>query len=91
MSNIIAEPLLKYVVSQIKARQKAHGSGVVGNTRTPEYLAYLNSSTSWVKLASGVDISKERLKSEGMSDNFSGTTLAKNRVLFGGTSRVNSG
>ena len=91
MSNIIAEPLLKYVVSQIKARQKAHGSGVVGNTRTPEYLAYLNSSTSWVKLASGVDISKERLKSEGISDNFSGTTLAKNRVLFGGTSRVNSG
>ena len=88
MSNIIAEPLSKYVVSQIKTRQKAHGSGIVGNTRTPEYLSYLNSSTSWVKLASGVDISKERLISEGMSDSFSGINLAKNRVLFGGTSRI---
>ena len=57
MPNIIGEPFPDYVNEQIKIRQTAHGSGI--NTfRTPDQLAYLNSKTAWVKLASSVKIDK---------------------------------
>lgn len=90
MGNIIAEPFLNYVINQIKSRQKAHGSGYDTNPRTPEYLTYLNSKTSWVKLASGVDITEDRLRKEGIRSNFSGIKLAKDRILYGGTARLSS-
>lgn len=93
MANIIGEPLHKYVTEQINVRQKAHGSGVDSyNPRTPEYFSYLNSKTAWVKLASGVNIKSDRIGSGGkdkeISDSYAGTELAKNYILFSGTSRL---
>jgi len=98
MPNIIGEPLRPYVKSQINTRQKAHGSGVYGN-RTPDQLAYLNSKTAWVKLASGVEIDNrnpspdnetayDRASKEGIRPGLAWNQLAKKYVLFSGISRL---
>ncbi len=97
MANIIGEPLSEYVYSQINARQKAHGSGTSGNYRTPEQIAYLNSKTAWVKMASGVMVTPKRLLDEKDSANHSINSgyawdiLAQNFVLFGGISEYIKG
>ena len=87
-NNIIGEEFEEYVRKQIDVRQKIHGSGTPNNPRSVEYLSYLNSKTAWVKLASGVSISEERLKKEGMDASFQGMDLAKKRVLFGGVASL---
>jgi hypothetical protein len=89
MPNIIGEPFRKYVRGQINQRQKVHGSGVNEN-RTPEQLAYLNSKTAWVKLASGIRIGSKFPKEAGIAPS-SWATLAKQYVLFGGTSQLKDG
>jgi hypothetical protein len=86
MADIVGEPIPDYVAKQIDIRQKAHGSGANGN-RTPEQITYLNSRTAWVKLASGVKITSERLASEKLRSTLSNTTLAQQFILFGGTAR----
>ena len=91
MPNIIGEPFPDYVNGQIKTRQTAHGSGI--NTfRTPDQLAYLNSKTAWVKLASSVKIGKN-FKSNSTPEGpeiipGSGGKLAKENVLFSGISSL---
>ena len=57
MANVIGEPFKEYVNSQIKKRQEIHGK----KNRTIQEITYLNSTKSWVKLASGVSLSQERL------------------------------
>jgi hypothetical protein len=89
MPNIIGEPFRKYVRDQINHRQKAHGSGVSEN-RTPEQLAYLNSKTAWVKLASSIKIGSKFPSEPGIKAS-SWATLAKQYVLFGGTSNLKGG
>jgi hypothetical protein len=88
-NNLIGEEFEEYVRKQINVRQKIHGSGTPNNPRSVEYLNYLNSKTAWVKLASGVKITKERLEREGMDSSFSEMELAKQRVLFGGVASLN--
>jgi hypothetical protein len=87
-NNLIGEEFEEYVRKQINVRQKIHGSGTSNNPRSIEYLNYLNSKTAWVKLASGVNISEERLQREGMDTSFYGMELAKERVLFGGVASL---
>jgi hypothetical protein len=96
MANIIGESLHGYVAAQINQRQKAHGSGVdSSNPRTAEYYSYLNSKTAWVKLASGITIKPERIgnggKDKEINDGYAWTELAKNYILFSGTSRLKDG
>jgi hypothetical protein len=86
MPNIIGEPFRKYVRGQITQRQKAHGSGVNQN-RTPEQLAYLNTKTAWVKLASGIKIGSKFPSEPGIKAS-SWATLAKQYVLFSGLSNL---
>ena len=88
MGNIVGEEFKDYVRGQIQIRQTAHGSGV-DSLRDNGTLSYLNSKTSWVKLASGVSISGSKL--EKLSGNINtpqnvGMGLAQNNILFGGTS-----
>jgi putative chitinase len=96
--NIFGESFPKEIIDQIKLRQKHHGS----QKRTPNELAYLNSKTGWCKLVSSIDIKLrtdetgkvvdpddsdlERLKLIGVSKAYSGNELAKEFVLFNGTS-----
>jgi len=91
MGKIIGEQLRGYVRDQIKARQEAHGSGTNGSSRTLEQLSYLNSKTAWVKLASSVRVTPERLEEEEIRGGFAWESLAKHHVLFSGTSTLLSG
>jgi hypothetical protein len=104
MSNIIGEEIEGYVAAQINARQILHGSGTpVGDLtinngaldsnpsypdRTTAQLNVLNSQTSWIKLASGVSVSSSRLTEIGVDTSFQNMGLAKNNILFAGTSKV---
>ena len=90
MPNIIGEPFPDYVNGQINIRQAAHGSGI--NTfRTPDQLAYLNSKTAWVKLASSVKISGSFKSKDDNIVPGSGGKLAKENVLFSGISSLSGG
>ena len=107
MPNIIGEEIEGYVASQINARQRLHGSGTpVGDLtvsngaldsnpsypdRTTAQLNILNSQTSWIKLASGVSVNSSRLAEIGVNTSFQDMGLAKEYVLFAGTSRVGDG
>jgi len=88
MGNIIGEEFKPYVKEQIKLRQEIHGK----QTRTTNELIYLNSRTSWIKLASGVSVEDSRLKLINQQNNtsFLKEGLAKNFILFNGTQNLNS-
>jgi hypothetical protein len=91
---IIGEELERYVQNQITARQTLHGSGVghTGTLRTDKQINLLNSNTSWIKLASGVSISgSNRLTELDLDPGLIGTELAKNNILFSGTSKLVDG
>ena len=89
MSNIVGEEFEDYVGNQIIQRQKVHSSGV-NNLRTEDQISYLNSKTSWVKFASAVSVTEEKLTNIGINNsNLVGMGLAKNNILFGGTSTLN--
>jgi len=53
VGNIVGEPFKKYVDNQIRLRQKVYGNGF-NSPRKQEYINYLNSRLSWVKMASSV-------------------------------------
>ena len=57
MGNIVGESFKDYVANQINLRQKVHGK----QNRSLKEISYLNSRTSWVKLASGVFVEQDRL------------------------------
>ena len=91
---IIGEEIEGYVQNQITVRQTLHGSGVghTGNLRTDKQINLLNSNTSWIKLASGVSISgSNRLTELGLPTSLIGMGLAKNNILFSGTSKLING
>ena len=86
---ITGEPFEDYLKKQISDRQIVHGKGVNQN-RTPQELAYLNSRTSWVKLASSTSISSSRLDliPELKGSGLTGTQLAQQYVLFNGSTQI---
>ena len=91
---IIGQEVEAYVAAQIEARQNLHGSGVghTGILRTDKQINLLNSNTSWIKLASGVSISESnRLTELKIYTKFIGMGLAKNNILFSGTSKLING
>jgi len=87
MANVIGESIEKYVANQINARQFVNGSGVNDN-RSDTQINLLNSNTSWVKLGSGISVSKDRLIDINLPTTLEGMGLAKNNILFGGTSKL---
>jgi hypothetical protein len=85
---LVGDPIPPYVKTQIDQRQSFHGSGVY-SSRTPEQITYLNSTTSWVKLASGVNVTDTVLTQNNLSPSLKKKGLAEKYVLFGGTSQYN--
>ncbi len=82
MANLIGEGFNDYVRKQINHRQRIHGSL---NERSLKELSYLNSNTSWIKMASSTaitgDRAEERLKLLELSGEVGkGVDLAKNFV-----------
>ena len=92
--NIVGEEFDDYVFNQISQRQTNQYAGYETH-RTPEQIQYLNNTTSWTKLASGVKIGVEGdkrlrkiLEDESLIDQFLGTDLAKSTILFNGLSET---
>ena len=88
MSNIIGEGFKEYVAKQVNLRQEVHGK----KNRTRKELLYLNSRTSWIKLASGVSVEQSRLNLiPGITNStrYVDQGLAKNFILFNGTQNSN--
>ena len=88
---IVGEELQGYVIDQINARQKLHGSGAgpdVYNVRNDQQINLLNSNTSWVKLASGISVSGSLLSEINVDPSLSGMGLAKRYILSSGFSRL---
>ena len=91
--SIIGGPFQKYVNDQIDVRQEVHGSGYGESNKTQQEITYLNGRNSWVKVASSVKIEDiKRLTDIGFTqteaNRYKGIGLAKEYVLFNGTSRV---
>jgi len=82
---IVGEPFKDYVKTQIDARQKVYGSGF-NQTRTAQEMSYLNSKSSWIKLASSVEV--ENIYKVEHIGSFRGIELAKRGVLFNGITEV---
>lgn len=57
-TNIVGEPFAKYVNDQIEQRQLVYGDGL-NSTRDPKHIQYLNSRTSWIKMASSVIVNPD--------------------------------
>jgi hypothetical protein len=89
MANIIGQNLDPYVINQIEARQNIQGSGVDGY-RSEKQISYLNTRNAWVKLASGVSVKDPALSNLNLTGISPGMDLAKNHVLFGGSSKLAS-
>ena len=98
--NTIGEEFEIYVAEQIKQRQTNQYAGY-NSLRTPEQLQYLNNTTTWAKLASGVEFVKEengyrgldRLKgliSDDQLEKYAGKELARKTVLFNGLTEIDS-
>lgn len=87
ISNIIGTKLPQWVIKQLDLRANRNSDGV----RSNENLLYLANKSAWVRLVSSVDIDQERDQKyfsqvSGMVIN-NPQSLAKNFVLFGGTSK----
>lgn len=83
MGNIIGEGFAKEIHAQVLERQV-----VFGATDRQKYLRYLNGRSPWIKLTSSTNISAPRIAQlavKGITTT-GGNELAKNNVLFGGTS-----
>ena len=93
VGNILGEAFDPYVDEQIKVRQKVYGKTSGRNTQE---LTYLNGRTAWARMISSIDLiedtqfdtGKKRLKNLGVGEEYFGDGLAKNFVLFAGTSKV---
>lgn len=87
MGKILGEVFDKYVDEQIKIRQNSLGK----SQKSTDDLVVFNSSTPWIRLSSSVEVDKDRAKTlaTNLGINESevvGRNLAKNLVLFAGTS-----
>ena len=93
IGNILGEAFDPYVDEQIKVRQKIYGKT---SKRSTQELTYLNGRTAWARMISSVDLiedkqfdtGKKRLENLGVGEEYFGDGLAKNFVLFAGTSKV---
>ena len=89
--NIVGEGLPESIGEQIRKRQEIYGS----INRTTEETLYLNSRTSFVKAISAVNIENYDIGSivntrpelAAVISNYGGAELAKNFILFNGTSK----
>ena len=85
--NVLGEGFDPKILGQIDARQKLAASGYLNNNpRTPEFITYANSTTSYLRLMSSTFIENiQTLNSPYIKSlNLTGNTLAKEAILFGG-------
>ena len=81
MGNLTGNVFDDGVINQIQARQTFLGA----RYKTDSNLIYGNNTTSFLRLASSVNVEPDRLKERSLSETLQGDLLAKSCVLFGGT------
>jgi hypothetical protein len=92
--DILGEGFNQIILDQIDARQKIFAAGYNSNNpRTPEFITYATSATSFVQLMSSVEIADpKKLNSPFVATlNKTGQDLAKEAILFGGVKGLKSG
>jgi hypothetical protein len=80
MGNLTGNVFDTDVIKQIEARQTFLGS----RYKSDSNLIYSNNNSSFLRLASSVDVEVPQLKERSLSENLQGDLLAKSCVLFGG-------
>jgi len=92
--NLFGEGFPKEIVKQIEIRQNIHGAGYLDSQpRTADTHLYKNANSAWCRLASGTDVKKisaiqNTNLNTGLNSNIlSDSNLARNFVLFNGTSK----
>lgn len=80
MGNLTGNVFDDKVINQIQARQTFLGA----RYKTDANLIYSNNTTSFLRLASSVNVKAPQLKERFLSENLQGDLLAKSCVLFGG-------
>ena len=83
--------MLRWVKKQVETRQKVYGKT---ENRTIEEINYLNNKKPWIKLASSVKVKDkgvQKLRTAGLGEYGTGRKLAKNFILFNGSSNINEG
>ena len=100
MGNIIGEPFLDYVRTQVRTRQEVLGSEYLNS----DDLKYITTKTPWLRLASSVDLTANeisgsidptsvlgKLVANGVNINsIRGNKLAQNFILFGGSMHLDN-
>lgn len=71
-----------WAINQIKLRQRLLGA----NPRDSRVLSWVNNRTAWIRTSSPVEISEDKSKKLTGTPEFAGRQLAKEFVLFNGTS-----
>jgi len=92
--DILGEGFNQVILDQIDTRQKIYAAGYNSNNpRTPEFITYATSNTSFVQLMSSVEISDlSKLNSPYITTlQKTGQDLAKAAILFGGVKGLKSG
>ena len=77
MGTIIGKGFQDFVINQIDIRQEKLG---LTDRRDDDLLKYINNKTSWLRLTSGVNVSKSKTAELGLQGQ-EGNILAKNNVL----------
>ena len=89
--NILGQPFAPWVTKQINTRQRSLGDST---NITNDNLLYQNSKAPWLRLASTVDIEGvaiDKLVNAGFDlSKVSGDTVARNLILQGGTTQINT-
>jgi len=81
--NIVGEGFPNEIINQIDQRQKKIGSA----NRTNQELTWMNSKTGWVRLVSSVNVTQAGIRDLP----YTGDELAKNFILFNGTTSTITG
>jgi hypothetical protein len=84
--NILGNGFDPYVIDQIDIRQKKLG---LINSIPDSILEWSHGKTAWLRLASSVDVSKPLEDEQGDTILSYDSVLAKNNILFGGTTQYN--
>lgn len=78
---VIGENFDKYVTDQINKRQEILNFKF---GRSQEQLNLFNSSSPWLKIASSVNVTEDKIRELDLPLSLVGSNLAKNGILFGG-------
>lgn len=86
MGNIIGENPADWAKNQVDLRQQLLGL----KSRDAEVLSWMNAKSSWIRAISAVNITPEKSEELTNSKDYAGRALAKEFILFNGTTSVNN-